>query len=163
MTRPDPLADPAAAIARVYGYVGYRVGRGPDAEDITSECVERALRYRSSYDPSRGSPEAWLIGIARRCIDDWARRAHDHTITELPAPPIEIEEAVAERIDLARAFARLGDRDRDLLALRYGADLSVRRVAEVLGLNANAAGVALHRAVDRLRQQLDQQGPSVSP
>ena len=66
----DPLADPAPLIRRVYAYVAYRMGDGPEAEDVTSETFERALRYRDSYDHRRGEPVAWLIGIARRCVDE---------------------------------------------------------------------------------------------
>ena len=64
----DPLANTEELIRRVYAYVAYRMGDGPDAEDVTSETFERALRYRDSYDRKRGEPAAWLIGIARRCI-----------------------------------------------------------------------------------------------
>ena len=69
MFRVDPLANPEPLIKRVYAYVAYRVGEGPDAEDLTSETFERALRYKKSYDSSKGEPIAWLIGIARRCIE----------------------------------------------------------------------------------------------
>ena len=63
----DPLANPEALIRRVYAYAAYRLGHGPDAEDVTSEVFERALRYRGSYDRSKGEPAAWLLGIAQRC------------------------------------------------------------------------------------------------
>ena len=66
----DPLANPEPLIRRVYSYVAYRLGDGPEAEDVTSETFERALRYRRSYDESRGQPVPWLLGIARRCVDD---------------------------------------------------------------------------------------------
>ncbi len=66
----DPLANPEALIRRVYAYVAYRLGDGPDAEDVTSEVFERALRYRESYDRSKGEPTAWLLGIARRCTSE---------------------------------------------------------------------------------------------
>jgi DNA-directed RNA polymerase specialized sigma24 family protein len=68
--RRDPLADPKPLIRKLYAYVAYVVGDGPEAEDLTSEAFERALRYRDSFDPRRGTPIAWLIGIARRCIAD---------------------------------------------------------------------------------------------
>src|ERR671935_101794 len=70
MLRADPLANPEPLIRRVYAFVAYRLGDGPDAEDVTSETFERALRYRESYDRRKGEPLTWLIGIARRCIDD---------------------------------------------------------------------------------------------
>ena len=56
----DPLAHPEEAIRRLYGYVAYRIGPGPDAEDVVSATIERALTYRESYDSRRGSPAAWL-------------------------------------------------------------------------------------------------------
>ena len=64
----DPLAQPEQAIRRLYGYVAYRIGPGPDAEDVVSETVERALRYRDSYDDRKGSNAAWLATIASHVI-----------------------------------------------------------------------------------------------
>ena len=66
----DPFADPQPLIRRVYAYVAYRVGDGPDAEDVTSATFERALRYRDRFDSRKGDAGAWLIGIARRQISD---------------------------------------------------------------------------------------------
>lgn len=145
----DPLADPEPLVRRVYGYVAYRIGPGPDSEDVTSECFERAVRYRSSYDPSLGAPASWLIGIARRCVDDWLGRRVDG------AAPGSVEDTVVGRLTLEQALARLGDRDRELVALRYGADLSARRIAELTGTTVNGAEVALHRALARLRAELE--------
>ena len=46
MVGPDPLANPEQLLRRVFAYVAYRVGDPDEAEDITSETFERALRYR---------------------------------------------------------------------------------------------------------------------
>ena len=156
MGRRDPLADPGPLIRRVYAYVAYRVGDGPDAEDVTSEVFERAVRYRSSYDPGLGGPLPWLIGIARRCID--GRR-----LLPVPAGPLgsegaaldDLEAAAVERLTLAAAISTLDRRSRELLALRYGADLSARQIGTTLGLQTNAVEVALHRALARLRSELE--------
>ena len=152
--RRDPLARPEELIRRVYAYVAYAIGDGAEAEDVTSETFERALRYRSSYDPSRGEPIAWLIGIARHCIRD-AATAPTAPIDEAEAPGEELESVVMRRVELASALSRLGSHDRELLALRYGADLTARRTAEVLGMRTNAVEVALHRARARLRAELE--------
>lgn len=156
----DPLADTEALIRRVYAYVAYRIGDGPDAEDVTSETFERALRYRSSYDPTRGQPAAWLVGIARRCIED-ARAPRPTPVSELPdgAGPGELAEDAIRRLDLATALAALGERDRELIALRYGADLTARQIAGLLDLQTNAVEVALHRALERLRTTLRSEAP----
>jgi RNA polymerase sigma factor (sigma-70 family) len=155
----DPLADPRPLIRTVYRYVAYRIGPGPDAEDVTSETFERALRYRQSYDPTKGSPLAWLIGIARRCIQERPRtvHAHDGQIPD-PAAADQVEEEALSRVSLAEALRSLDERDLELLALRYGADLSGRRIAEVVGLSENAAAVALTRARARLAEALERGG-----
>jgi RNA polymerase sigma-70 factor (ECF subfamily) len=151
----DPLADPQPLIRRVYAYVAYRIGDGADAEDVTSDAFERALRYRSSFDPRRGDPAAWLIGIARRCIADAALRG-DLPTDEVPETPVEShEEPSLRRLELRAAVARLDERDRELLALRYGADLTAKQIAELLELKTNAVEVALHRALGRLRTILE--------
>ena len=153
--RHDPLADPQPLIRRVYAYVAYRIGDGADAEDVTSATFERALRYRSSFDPGRGDAVSWLIGISRRCIAD-AMQGRETPTDDLPELPGEgHEELVLNRLDLRGAVGRLDDRDRELIALRFGADLSARQIAEVLELKTNAVEVALHRALARLRHALE--------
>lgn len=152
----DPLAEPAPLIRRVYSYVAYRIGSGPEAEDVTGEVFERAVRYRDTYDASRGQPLAWLLGIARRTIEDARLRRHDVVAIDQPehASHENVEEATITRLSLAEAMDRLDDRERDLLALRYGADLSTREIGRIVGLKANAVDVALHRVRTRLGQHL---------
>lgn len=155
MFRVDPLANPAPLIKRVYAYVAYRVGDGPDAEDLTSETFERALRYRKSYDSSKGEPIAWLIGIARRCVEGRTSPL-EHSSEQVDVPDHrDLEDEALRRIELSGAVGRLEERDRELIALRYGADLTARQIAEVQGAKTNAIEVALHRALGRLRTQLE--------
>ena len=160
----DPLRDPAPLVRRVYAYVAYRIGDGPDAEDVTSDVFERALRYRDSYDPKRSEPIAWLIGIARRCIID-AASSPALPMAEPPsgAAPGELEDDAVRRLTIRNAVAELDGRDQELIALRYGADLTARQIAEQLGLRTNAVEVALHRALERLRSQLEQPRRGVLP
>jgi RNA polymerase sigma-70 factor (ECF subfamily) len=151
----DPLANVEPLIRRVYGYVAYRIGDGADAEDVTSETFERALRYRDGFDPKKGEPISWLIGIARRCIADAMVRP-EQPVADVPDGAVEgHEEQSLRSLEIRTAVARLDVRDRELIALRYGADLSAKRIGEVLGLRTNAVEVALHRALGRLRAELD--------
>src|SRR6266511_1115861 len=153
--RADPLANPERAVRRVYAYVAYRIGDGPDAEDITSDTIERALRYRDSYDASKGEPMAWLVGIARRSIGEFftKRSEIDAEIVE-PEAAGDLEMDTARRLILAEAMGVLSERERELIALRYGADLTARRIGELLGLQTHAVEVALQRALRRLRTAL---------
>lgn len=163
--REDPLADAPRMIRRVHGYVAFRIGRGPDAEDVTSEVFERALRYRDTFDPAKGTATAWLLGIARRSVDDALRRR----IEDATAPIGELDPAAAddsdaiERLTLRRTLASLGDRDRDLLALRYGVGLSTRQIAAALDLRPGAVDVALHRARARLSTALAEEEKQAAP
>jgi RNA polymerase sigma factor (sigma-70 family) len=164
VTRRDPLANPEALIRRVYAYAAYRLGGGPEAEDVTSDVFERALRYRDSYDPARGEPTQWLVGIARRCVDDaLSARRSVQPRSEASLAPAELESDIVRRLDLETAIATLDDRARDLVALRYGADLTARQIGELLGLKTNAVEVALHRALARLREELQEREASPRP
>jgi RNA polymerase sigma factor (sigma-70 family) len=152
----DPLANPEPLIRRVYAYVAYRIGDGPDAEDVTSETFERAVRYRRSYDRSKGEPIEWLVGIARRVIAGRSGSVEIpmEELPEIPNPE-QIETQVISSIVLRDAVALLNERDRELIALRYGADLSVREIGELLDVRANTVDVALHRARGRLAAKLE--------
>ena len=151
----DPLANPEPLIERVYLYVVYRLGPGPDAEDVTSEVFERAVRYRGSFDPRKGDFLAWLFGIARRLIGEVASARSTAPLELVDAiAPGDLAEDAARRLTIATAVAGLDDRDRDLIALRYGADLTARQIGDVLGMTTHAVEVALHRALARLRASL---------
>jgi RNA polymerase sigma-70 factor (ECF subfamily) len=116
----------------------------------------RALRYRESFDESRGEAAAWLLGIARRCVDDaLAQRRPDAQLESAERASAEdVEGEAVDRITLARAIERLDERSRDLLALRYGADLTAREIGRILDMKPNAVEVALHRALQRARTEL---------
>lgn len=155
LRRQDPLANPERMIRRVYSYVAYLVGDGPEAEDITSEAVERMIRYSESYDPEKGAPVAWALGIARRCI---AARVGEPT----PLPEDDLEQLAepagdvdaVDRLTVRDAVSRLPAHERELVALRYGADLTARQIGELLGVRTNTVEVGLHRAHARLRAEL---------
>ena len=51
----DPLAHPEELIQRVYAYAAYRIGDGPDAEDVTSEAFERAVAIATASIRARAS------------------------------------------------------------------------------------------------------------
>ena len=155
----DPLRHPKPLIDRVYAYVAYRVHSRADSEDITSDVFERALRYRSSYDPARGEPLAWLIGIARRCIDDWRRQQRPQLEVDEWVQTADHAASAIDRLAIADALGSLDSRERELIALRYGADLSSRQIAELVDMQTNAVDVALHRARGRLKELLAGEEP----
>jgi RNA polymerase sigma-70 factor (ECF subfamily) len=150
------LGNPEKLLRRVYAYVAYRVDDRSEAEDITSETFERALRYRHTFDQRRGDAVAWLLGIARNCVYDALLRPRPEPIDADITTEGNVESDVVAKLTLARALASLSSHDRDLLALRYGSDLSAREIAKLLEMRTNAVEVGLTRARSRLAAALEQ-------
>jgi RNA polymerase sigma-70 factor (ECF subfamily) len=155
--RRDPFDDPRPLIRSVYAYVAYRIGDGHDAEDVTSETFARALRYRDSFDPKRGEPIGWLIGIACRCVADLALAKPTQELDEAvdAAAPGDLAGDAVRTLTLRAAVAQLDEAGRELIALRFGADLTARQIAELTGKKTHAVEVALGRTLERLRHVLD--------
>ena len=150
---------------RVYNYVRYRVQDAETADDITAQVFERALVNIGRYHPERAPFAAWLFAIARNGVNDYFRAQkrgrwfslgvlRDWASVESRPEPEEIVVHNETRAELLAAVARLSDRERDLIALKFAAGLTNRRIAELTGLGASNVGVILYRAVRRLRAEL---------
>jgi RNA polymerase sigma-70 factor (ECF subfamily) len=130
------------------------------AEDVTALAFERAFRRRRSYRPGRGSPRAWLFGIARNAaLDELRRRGrtaalHAEPADEAPGPEDAADQGLRRAV-VRQALAGLVPRDRELVGLKFHAGLSNAEIARVLGVSESNAGTQLHRAMRRLREACD--------
>jgi RNA polymerase sigma-70 factor (ECF subfamily) len=130
-----------------------------DAEEAVQEALVRAwLRRDACRSPDEPLP--WLLEItrneARRLHGREARRGHRELVEWRPLDSGEDElSGAAVRLTLEQALGALGDRDRRMLRLRYGQDLTQVEVARRLGLPETTVKVRLHRARRRLRRLLD--------
>jgi RNA polymerase sigma-70 factor (ECF subfamily) len=150
----------------VYGFFAYRVRRREDAEDLTQRVFERALRAWGRYDAERASVQTWLMTIARNLLIDHYRA--DRAATE--EPYLDHHDPVGDpgpqadlglSADLAAALEELGERDREILALRFGADLTGPQIAELTGLSLANVQQILSRNLRRLKGALEAaQAPS---
>ena len=140
-----------------------QVGDAGVAEDLTHETFLRALGVDVARRPS-GELRPWLIRIARNgCIDHHRRRSRLSRIlthwsgVAAAAPSVERIAEDRDRLRQVQAeLQRLGRRERELIGLRVAADLSYRDIAEILNIGEDAAKVATHRALTRLRGQLQE-------
>lgn len=142
---------------RVYNYFRYRLASTADAEELTSRTFERAWRSRQRYRRDRAAFSAWLFAIAQNVRNDHlhSRRAHvplseASELADDTTPHLDLE----RDSDLARLrelTARLPERERELIALKYGADLNNRLIARLTGLSESNVGTILHRTVQTLR------------
>ena len=136
-------------IWRVYAFLAYRVRDRDLAEDLTQTTFERALRAWSRFDRSRASEATWLMAIAQNVLIDHLRRDRsaklgplDETVLPTVAGPEERSSGSAE---LLAAVAQLPERDREVVALRFGGDLTAAQIAEMLGLSRQSLYVKLRR------------------
>ncbi len=147
----------AEQLPRVYNFFRYRVGDGPEAEDLTSTTFEKAWRARHRYRRDLGAFTTWLLTIARNVAVDHYRQARAFVPLEdaadVPGGPSP-EDLATRRSDverLSRLLALLPARERELVALRYGAGLTNRAIARLTGLSESNVGTILHRTIQELR------------
>lgn len=148
-------------LPRIYNYFRYRLGDNNLAQDLTSITFEKAWRARERYRRDLAAFSTWLLTIARNVATDHLRRhraelSYD-VLRDVPSPDLP-EEAYARRAELealGALLARLSDRERELVALKYGAQLNNREIARQVGMSESNVGTTLHRIVSRLRAQWD--------
>lgn len=140
--------------ARAYA-VGYQLlGRRSEAEDVAQETLARAFVH---WRGVRGHAEAWTVRVAGNlAIDAWRRaRRIDHRTSPLTGAPGAITpEPSAQRIDLHRALSTLSKRQREVLVLRFLADLPEADVARVLGCSPGSVKVHAARGLAALRSTM---------
>jgi DNA-directed RNA polymerase specialized sigma24 family protein len=113
----------------VYGFFGYRVASRADAEDLTQLTFERALRAWGRFDPERASARTWLISIANNLLIDHYRR--DRTSGQEPL---------------------------EVIALRFGGELTGPEIAELTGLSLANVQQILSRSLRKVRATLEEAG-----
>jgi RNA polymerase sigma-70 factor (ECF subfamily) len=143
---------------RVYAYVASMLRDRSAAEDVAAQAFERAYRKRSGFSARRGSPEAWVFGIARNAALDELRRLKRRATLETEPEdiwsegPDEQAERAFQRAEVRQALASLDPRDRDLVLLKFAGGLSNPEIARVLRISESNVGTRLHRAVEKLRK-----------
>jgi RNA polymerase sigma factor (sigma-70 family) len=156
---------------RVIGFAARRVREPPDVADVVAATFLTVLTAARSYDPGRGEPSAWLLGITARLIaNENRRRYRENAATAriigrrlIDASDIE---RLEERIDAARssqqvaeALSRLKPGDREVLLLVSADGLTPAEAARVLGIGAAACRMRLTSARRALSKAIDKAAP----
>ena len=126
-------------------FLVYRTGSRPLAEDILADTFERVLRRRAPFDPRRGSEKTWLYSIAINVLRDQARRGAAETRA--------VERAVAVAAGETHGGFDAVE-ERDAVALRYGADLTVPEIAKLTGEKLTTVEGRVYRALRKLRAEI---------
>ena len=133
--------------------VGYRLlGSREDADDVAIEALARAWQ---SWDKVGGYAAAWVARVASNLAIGLLRRRRRSELLSLRSG-VRAEASFAEdRRDLVRALKKLSGRQREVLVLRFIADLSEAEVAAALGCSVGAVKQHAHRAIAALQGDAD--------
>lgn len=129
-------------------------------EDIASGAWLVAAEKVAGFHGTSEEFAGWLFGIARNLSANAHRRSVrrdriplDKGSTTVPGP-----ESDSTSDDWARRLlATLPERERDVVTCREVLDMDVPTTATALGISAVAVRVAHHRALKRLRQEMDRE------
>jgi RNA polymerase sigma-70 factor, ECF subfamily len=144
----------------IFRYIYSRIGSLPEAEDATAQTFLAALEAFDHYHHD-GHFAAWLFAIARR-------KAADHFRSQQRQAPLEYADSVPNGTDLlqdvirterkaalAKLITGLPEDERELIRLRYVAELSFAEIGRLLGCREDAAKKSLYRLLARLQSQLE--------
>lgn len=154
---------------------GYLRGQGcPSAEDVTSETMLQVVRDLDRFSGGESAFRSWVFAIAHHRMVDATRSGRARPSD--PADPKDLEDALPGESfeELAIAELSAGELDplldgatpdqRDVLLLRYVADLTLHEVADVLDKRYDAVKALHRRGLDALRAHIArEQGRPVSP
>jgi RNA polymerase sigma-70 factor (ECF subfamily) len=145
---------------RVNRYLRYRVQNSWDADDLTTTVFLKALEKFDQY--SRTSPFAsWIFRIAHNAFVDFVRKSREIPVNQDEFLAGEMDETwqPEQQVLTNEEIAMLRDRlemltqdQRDVLTLRYFADLKIHQVAEVLGKTESSVKMISYRALQQLKK-----------
>lgn len=154
-------------VTRIFRYIRSRVEREEDAMDLTQQTFLRAFDAIPRYHPSSAPFSAWLFRIAVNGLNDYRRRskvsvsfdllpASLHPVAE-DSPDLDSlrRESIAE---LRALLESQGAYRRELLMLRFAAELTTREIAAVLQKPEATVKSDLRRTLKRLKGQLNVDG-----
>ena len=146
----------------LFGFLVYRTGDRALAEDLVADTFERALRGRRLFDRRKATEKTWLYAIALNLLRDQARRrAAEGRALERTGPagarddPVDGLDRIAGQSDLTRALLALSEEEREALALRYGADLTIPEIAKLKKEKLTTVEGRVYRGLQKLRDELE--------
>jgi len=156
---------------RVYRYILARMGNTYDAEDLAEEVFMRVLEAIGRFQWREAPFSAWLFRIAHNAVISQRRkenaRGRSAPLTDgLAMDSAGPDELVENRLALNQimdAAQRLPDAQRQVIALRFAAELSVAETARAMGKGEGNVKVIQHKAISKLREILGQSSRKKRP
>ncbi len=152
-------------LPRIFNYFRFQGIEDIAAEDLTASTFEKAWRSRQTYQSEKSAVSTWLYTIARHTMIDYFRACtndlpldilEDRTVQPANPSPEETAEKSDDRERLRHLLVHLPERERELIALKYGAEMTNRAIAKHVGLSETNVGTILYRVVITLRRQMEE-------
>lgn len=137
---------------KLFGYLVNTLRDRTLAEDILQATWLKVINALPHFQERGGGISAWIFTVARNeCRDHWRKSGRERPLDLLEHDTAGTGEKSEEKILVEHILAALSENDRDILRLRYIADLSTNEIARVLGLNFVTVRVRIHRALVHAR------------
>ena len=140
------------------------------AEELTQKSIFEAFRSRENYEPSKGTLEQWIFGVAKNHLAlelrrrknqpklDGQLRRHIEAMESIPLPETVLERHETHML-LDKALSQLGTKEQTVLKSKYLDDHSARQIGKIMKLSEKAVHSLLYRARIALREKLIQLAP----
>jgi RNA polymerase sigma-70 factor (ECF subfamily) len=145
---------------RIYRYCAIKIGDRTEAEDMTQQVFLNAIKSLPSYK-FKGMPfSSWLYRIAHNQIVDYLRKKSRRAMVPIDETvaadddPREETEIKLQMEELAEATKKLTAAQREVISLRFAAELSIAEVARAMGKSEGAIKALQHSAIAALRRVL---------
>ncbi len=147
-------------VKRVFSYVYSRIGNVHDAEDVTAQTFLAAFESFGKFRQA-GHFAPWLFMIARNKSMDLFRKTHNATAMDDVDEIAQEEDVLGNLIHseqaevLSKLIQALPEYERELLRLRFLAEMSFPQMARFLKRNEAAVKKSLYRLLARLQSQVE--------
>jgi RNA polymerase sigma-70 factor (TIGR02952 family) len=151
---------------RVYNYMYYRVNSIETSEDLTSQVFEKIMLKIDMYSQTKSPFEVWMFAIARNIVNDYFRSLKKYkffsldTIREFVSrekTPEDIILSAEDNSELSKALKILNERDRNIVSLKFGANLKNNEIAQILDITESNVGVILYRTMKKLKREIEKE------
>jgi len=148
----------------VYNYIAFRINNHHDAEELANDVFVKAIKGWKSYNHALPM-EGWLIGIAKNTVTDYLRKTMGRkfltfdSLLELVSSDRQPEEIVVINEGskkLMVAMAKLRDKERQILSMKFATELKHSEIAVIMKISESHVGVVVHRAINKLKKFMEE-------
>ena len=148
-------------VTKVYRYIYARVSNHADAEDLTAQVFEVVLKRLQTFGTD-GNFNAWLFTIARnKIVDSYRVKRPVVPLEDIQNMPLSADDPFSQLVQkelhsrLGQLVGELSQEQKELLELRFAAELSYAEIGLVIGKSEAAVKMSVYRLLDKLQEKME--------